>query len=69
MIQEKARIHIFRAQFKIKDVEIFNNSFLPNGFGNDNYSSLGQPAKNYLGDAFFVLCGDGGVAVITGRTR
>ena len=66
MVEEAANLriqcddgfHVFGAKFKIEDVEILDDSFLPNRFRNHHDPSLCQPAQNYLSNAFLIFPGD-----------
>ena len=42
-VQRDNRFDIFKAQFKIENVEILNDSISMNGFWNNNHSPLYQP--------------------------
>ena len=46
--------HIFRAQFKIENSDIFEHPFLVDGFSQRNDASLDNPAENDLGHTFIV---------------
>ena len=58
-IQRNDRVHVFRTQLEIEDVEILDDPLLSNGLRNNDDSPLYKPAQDHLGDAFLVRFGDG----------
>lgn len=53
-VQRGNGVHLFFAQRKTKNIEIFYHSLLADGFGDGGNSPLIMPAQNHLGNRFFM---------------